>query len=195
MPTYTSNRERNYTYGSRNIYEDRVYSSRKLYSNISTAYEIPMTYPERVKTPSSRPVQTPKVQPSKEKTANYTKQGLIRVCSMVMLLVVLCCTVIYRYAIILENNQEIKALEKEYEAIISENQVMQGKIDRYLEMGEVEKIAREELGMMKPESYQIFYIDMDMQDMGSAGSTSSGGTRGALTGIPGTLVNAFRVLK
>lgn len=195
MPTYTSDRERSYTYGSRNMYDSRAYSGKRLYSNTSTAYEIPMTYPERVRVPSGRPVQTPKVEPSKEKTTNYAKQGLIKVCSFVLLMVVLCCTVIYRYAVILESNQEIKALEKEYEAIMSANQVMQGKIDRYLEMGEIEKIAREELGMMKPEAYQIFYIDMEMQDMGSAGSASANQAGGALVGIPGTLVNAFRVLK
>lgn len=194
MPTYTRDRERNYTRTSYNLYNSSSYS-RKYYSNTSTAYEIPMTYPERVKTPANRPVQKPKSRTAQEKRATSSKTGIIRVCTVLMLAFVLCCAVVYRYAVILECNQEIKALEKQYETILSENQVMQGKIDRSLEVGEIEKVAREELGMMKPEAYQIFYIDMDMQDMGSAGSASSNQNSGALVGIPGTLVNAFRVLK
>ncbi len=191
MPIYTSDRERTYAYGSRNMYDSRTYAGRQLYTNTSTAYEIPTIYPERVR----RPEQQSKVQPVERKGTDIAKKSLARVCGIVLLLVVLCCTVIYRCAAILESNQKIKELEKQCESIVSANQIMQGKIDRYLEMGEVEKIAREELGMMKPESYQIFYIDMDMLDAGSISGVPSHSAGGALTGVPGTLVNAFRVLK
>ena len=194
MPTYTRDRETNYTRTSYNQYDNSAYS-RKYYSNTSTAYEIPMTYPERVKTPSGRPEQKTKKTVAQERKATYSKAEIVKVCAVLVLAFVLCCSVVYRYAVILECNQEIKALEKQVDAILSENQVMQGKIDRSLEVGEIEKVAREELGMMKPEAYQIFYIDMDMQDVGSSGSAKAAQSSGALVGIPGTLVNAFRVLK
>ena len=56
------------------------------------------------------------------------------------------------------------------------------------------KYAKENLGMMKPQSYQIFYIDMNMGDESGEGTISKTSS-GALTGVSGTLVNAFRVLK
>ena len=67
-------------------------------------------------------------------------------------------------------------------------------IDKQLEMGEIEKYAREELGMMKAESYQKFYIDMNMPDEGTA-VKSENRAQNAVSGVPGTLMNAFRVLK
>ena len=70
---------------------------------------------------------------------------------------------------------------------------MQVKIDGKLEKGEIEKIAREELGMMAPESYQVFYIQMDMQDGGDGHNDNKSGD--AVLGTPGTLINAFKVLK
>ncbi len=194
MPTYTRDRERNYTRTSYDRYDNTTYS-RKYYSNTSTAYEIPMTYPERVKTPVSRPAQKPETNAKKGKRLTASQVGIIKMCGILLFAFALCCTVVYRYAVILECNQEIKELEKMCETIMAENQAMQGRIDRSLEVGEIERVAREELGMMKPEAYQIFYIDMDMQDMGSTGSAKAGQSSGALVGVPGTLVNAFRVLK
>ena len=48
--------------------------------------------------------------------------------------------------------------------------------------------------MMKPKAYQIFYIDMDMGDGGNTGTISTE-TANTMQGVPGALVNAFRVLK
>ncbi len=193
MPTSTKYREKSNTYVTHNFYDSRTYSGRRQYQNTSSAYDYPTFYPERM-----APVQTkPKVAaPERERAAGAdarVRASAIRACAIAVLAFILCFSVIYRYSVILESNQEIKALEKQYEGILSENQIMQGKIDRYLEMGEVEKIAREQLGMMKPETYQIFYIDIKMDDLGGNGSTASSESAGAITGTPGALVNAFRV--
>ena len=193
MPTSTKYREKSNTYVTHNFYDSRTYSGRRQYQNTSSAYDYPTFYPERM-----APVQTkPKAAvPARERAARAdarVRASAIKACAVAVLAFILCFSVIYRYSLILESNQEIKALEKQYEGILSENQILQGKIDRYLEMGEVEKIARQQLGMMKPETYQIFYIDIKMDDLGGNGSTASNEGVGAIAGTPGALVNAFRV--
>ena len=80
-------------------------------------------------------------------------------------MVILC-----RYVSILNGNRTISESEKQYSEVMSQNQAMQVKIDGKLEKGEIEKTAREELGMMAPENYQVFYIQMDMQDGGDGQS-------------------------
>lgn len=193
MPTSTKYREKSNTYGTHNLYDSRTYSGRRQYQNTSSAYDYPPFYPERMVPAQTKPKAAAPARERAAKADARVRAGAIRACAVAVLAFILCFSVIYRYSIILESNQEIKALEKQYEGILSENQILQGKIDRYLEMGEVEKIAREELGMMKPETYQIFYIDMQMDDLGGTGSTASKEGVGAIAGTPGALVNAFRV--
>ena len=138
----------------------------------------------------------------KKKTAEVQKKrnrlvltrDVRQVITAVSVLFLLCIGVLCRYATILSGNRQIKDLEKQYNTIISSNQAMQTKIDKQLEMGEIEKYAREELGMMKAESYQKVYIDMNMPDEGTAVKSGSR-AQNAVSGVPGTLMNAFRVLK
>lgn len=189
MPASTKYRESTNTYKSYDTYYNRTYTERKQYLNTSTAYDIPTTYPERRNVRKSVAKAPERKASSKGIDIRYIKVYLIAA-----IVVILCFTMIYRQTVILESNQQIKALEKEYSAIIASNQAMQSKIDTSLEMGEIEKFAREELGMMKPETGQVFYVDMDMEDTGSSGSVDESGMT-VISGIQGTLVNAFRVLK
>lgn len=190
MPASTKYREQSNTYKSYDAYYNRAYAERKQYMNTSTAYDIPASYPDRVRT-AKQPTGVKRKKSTAKPAVNYK---FVRVCLLAAAFVMLCFTIIYRQTVILESNQEIKKLEKEYSALLATNQAMQSKIDMSLEMGEVEKYAREELGMMKPETGQIFYVDMQMEDAGGKGNVSESGMT-ALSGIQGTLVNAFRVLK
>ncbi len=183
MPSVTQYRERTVNYGARQVYD---YRSRSLYSNTGTAYDIPAAYPRR--TAEAKPLQKA---PSKKTAVN---KNFVRAGMLFLTLVAICFTVIFRYAIILESNQKITGLEKQYEQILSGNQVLQTKIDKGIEMGEVELYAKNELGMMRPENHQIFYIDIEMEDL-SAGETLKESGASAISGTPGALVNAFSVLK
>lgn len=196
MPAPAKYKNNSYTYNSHNLYSsDRAYSDRMYTGTSSTAYDIPVRYP--------RPSVNPKITPDVEKMPNRSKANkkaradrakITKVVVLAGVLFVLCITVLYRYGIILSCNQQIKELESQKNEILASNQAAQAKIDKQFEMNEIEKYAKENLGMMKPQSYQIFYIDMDMGDEGGDG-TIPNTSSGALTGVSGTLVNAFRVLK
>ena len=108
----------------------------------------------------------------------------------------LCFLMIYRYAVILETNDEIKKLSEECAAIEAANQSIQSKIDRGLELGALEEYATTQLGMIRPDSSQIFYIDMRLGDTAqTAGNEGEEAENHALQGTPGALVHAIQVLK
>lgn len=194
MPAPTKYRSKNNAYRNNSAYKyDRVYSG------TGTVYDIPTVSQEpevrRRKEPKPEIVDTNK----NEKGLVIGKykirvQSVLKASVFVGVLFIMCMTLLYRYGAIIECNHRISDLEKERDAIISTNQAIQTRIDKQLEISEIEKYAKEELGMMKPEPYQMFYIDMQMQDAGGEGSGAKSGS-GKVKGAPGALVNAFRVLK
>ncbi len=186
VPTPTKYRNNSSLYGTRSEYS-------RLYSGTGTAYDIPAEYPKRHSIPLDIPKKEEPVKKTR-KTIKINQKRFMRFLMCAGIFIALCFAVLFRYAIILQANQEIRALEKEIDTIVAENQTKQAKIDKQLEIGEIEKYAGEELGMMKPQAYQIFYIDMDMGDSGNSGTISTE-TANTMQGVPGALVNAFRVLK
>ncbi len=189
MPTSVKSGKKSASYGSRSTYSSRAYDGRSLYGNTSSAYDIPPAYPGRaVKTKQAE--QKPQAAPA----VHLTHRQIMRILGVVAVAFVFACIIIYGYTAILESNQAIKSLEKQYTDILAANQALQTQIDRGLEMGEIEQYAREELGMMKPESYQMFYVDMKLPDDGAAAALPSDNNN-VIAGTPGALVNAFRVLK
>ena len=191
VPAPTKYKNNSYTYNSRNLYSsDRMYTGTS-----STAYDIPVRYPRTKVAPKTTPeVEKIPNRSKPDKKANVSRANVTKVFMLVGVLFILCITVLYRYGIILTCNQQIKELEAQRNEILASNQAAQAKIDKQFEMNEIEKYAKENLGMMKPQSYQIFYIDMNMGDESGEGTISKTSS-GALTGVSGTLVNAFRVLK
>lgn len=200
MPADTRNIKRNRAGNYNSIYgRDRIgtsgYSNNRYSPNMSnrtnTAYDLtdyrtlPTVQPQKRETVKSVP---------KHKTDTViNKKNMRKVTTMSIVVFVAAMIILCRYVGILNGNRRISELEKQYGEIVSQNQAMQVKIDGKLEKGEIEKIAKEELGMMVPESYQVFYIQMDMQD-GGDGQTNDKPSE-AVLGTPGTLMNAFRVLK
>lgn len=185
---------------------DRRQSSRYEYKS-SNAYDYIKTYPEIPAVPLKK--RTPV--PERERRAEFTKSpaavkrmawkiskrkfaGSVLKIAAVFLVG---CTLVYRNAMILESNQKISKMQSQYETILSQNQAIATKIEQSVEIGALEEKATEELGMMKPDASQVFYVDMEMGDgvenaeKGNAASSSGS----ALKGAPGALVHAFQVLK
>lgn len=152
---------------------------------------MPAYYPNQA-APVRKEQQKP--QSAQKAAPSVSKRGMRRMITVVTVIFIAAAIILCRYISIMNGNREISNLEKQYAQLVSDNQAMQVKINGAIENGEIEKKAREELGMMTPESYQMFYIDMEMPDGGTDGSTAEQ-SEDAVLGTPGTLMNAFRVLK
>ena len=76
----------------------------------------------------------------------------------------MCVLMLYRQSAIFGKNQEIETLNSEYSKILVTNEGIQSSIDKSIELGNLESVAKNQLGMDNPDSSQIFYIDMGIKD-------------------------------
>lgn len=82
----------------------------------------------------------------------------------VAIIFLMCVFMIYRQTAIFGMNQEIDKLKSEYNGILVTNEGIQASIDKAVELGNLESMAKNELGMVDPDSSQVFYIDMGNRD-------------------------------
>ena len=102
------------------------------------------------------------------------------------------------YVAINEANNEISSLKAEYNNIVASNQAIQVKIDKAVDLKELQTVAGEKYGMIRPERYQMFYIDLEMKDF-------SENTRGnekvakqdkvRVTGVPGIITGTLNIFQ
>lgn len=164
-------------------------------SSTAKAYDYRDIFPEY------KPYIEEKKEPKKVETKDISwakgfklsKKQMWKVVPKIAGVMILCCIMIYRYAVILETNDSINKMTESLAGIESANQAIQFKIDRELEMGALEEYATKELGMIRPDNAHMFYIDMELGD--GTERKSNEGEDYALKGTPGALVNAIQVLK
>lgn len=68
------------------------------------------------------------------------------------------------YVAINEAENRITALKNELRTVEAENQSIKAKIDKSIDLKNLQSIASEKFGMVRPENYQVFYIDLDFDD-------------------------------
>lgn len=150
----------------------------------------PDFYPKTA--PVVRPQTKTEVKPEKERVAGgINRKKMVKTFCQILTVVALCFLMIYRYAMILESNDKITKLTAQVAELNANNQAMQDKLDRGLELGSLETYATEELGMIRPDSTQIFYVDVQLENVAAYADEE----KTVLQGTPGALVHAIRVLK
>ena len=82
----------------------------------------------------------------------------------ITILVMMGLTVAFRYASVTQINYENHKLEQEYQQKTAVVQNLQVDIESNMNIAEIAEIAETKLGMHKPFSYQIKYIDVETPD-------------------------------
>lgn len=177
----TSYAPRSYT-GSETSYAPRSYTdSRTGYTSNSVSYaprersaayvprEQVRTYAPGNYAAAPAPVRTaePKVRvlTEGERRANKRKfKARIKAIAAIGIIFFMCLAMLYGQAAIFGKNQEIESLESEYGKVLVTNEGIQAEIDKSIELGNLESIAKNRLGMISPDSSQVFYVDMGAKD-------------------------------
>lgn len=177
----TSYAPRSYT-GSETSYAPRSYTdSRTGYTSNSVSYaprersaayvprEQVRTYAPGNYAAAPAPVRTaePKVRvlTEGERRANKRKfKARIKAIAAIGIIFFMCLAMLYGQAAIFGKNQEIESLESEYSKVLVTNEGIQAEIDKSIELGNLESIAKNRLGMISPDSSQVFYVDMGAKD-------------------------------
>lgn len=97
----------------------------------------------------------------RKKEDKKTKKHII---ISVIILVVMGLTVAFRYASVTQINYENHKLEQEYQKKVAVAQNLAVEIESNMSIAEIAEIAETKLGMHKPYSYQLKYIDVETPD-------------------------------
>ena len=63
-----------------------------------------------------------------------------------------------------ESENSIKRLKNELRMIEADNQAIRAQIDKSIDLKNLQTVAGEKFGMVRPENYQVFYMNMDFED-------------------------------
>ncbi len=178
--------------GTRNGYQGQI-TARAAVNAPAYPREYPRYTPAR--NPFSKPAPQP-VAPVKEAERPRSvaeRKRVLRTFCLIATVFAMCFMMIYRYAMILETNALISEMNQQVTELESDNQFLEAKLDRALELGSLEEYATQELGMIRPDTSQMFYVNIHMED--SANMAEDAEESRVLQGAPGALVHAIRVLK
>lgn len=100
------------------------------------------------------------------------------------------------YVRINEAYNEVAKLEKEYNNIIATNQALQVKIDKAVDLEQLQSIAGEKYGMARPSRYQVFYVDMEQADVAETHTAKKESKNDLkMSGVTGTITSAMNIFK
>lgn len=112
----------------------------------------------------NKPVEPPKkIEPEKkkvQKTQKVKRKVFLGVVSFGVAL-----TIVYRYAMINNMNMENIKLKKDLAELNNSNAQLQLLAEQSVNLSHVEQYAKENLGLQKPQNYQIEYINVNKQDL------------------------------
>lgn len=159
------------------------------------AYVPRRTYSAPVSAPPARQaVQEPRLNhreaAARRKAAKRNKFKTVVKCAVIFALAIL---MLYRYVQISESGAKINELQKEYNSLSGTAQELQSKIDKAIDLDGLERRAQEDLGMVRPDRNQIFYVDMNGDNYGEGAKTQE--TSGSLSGASGSMIRAIDMIK
>ena len=168
-----------------------------LYSyNTSTARKLNMDYFDY---PSKGIAKTTKGETASKTTASKSKtktQVGIRGILAVAMMFFMAFSIVSGYVSINEANNEISQLKDEYNSIVASNQALQVKIDKAVDLKQLQTIAGEKYGMVSPERYQMFYVDLNLEDFAEKTDSKlpekEQGTF-AISGVPGVITGTLNI--
>ena len=117
-----------------------------------------------------------------------------------LLMVALCFAIAFiivnGYVKINEAYGEIADLEAEYNSVVAANQDLQVKIDKTVDLEQLQLIAEEKYGMIRPERSQIFYVDMEQSDYAETKNDNKKAEEEvAMNGVTGTITGTMNIFK
>ena len=105
---------------------------------------------------------------SKNKKVKVNKKKLlqhkIKIFSSISIMFAIMFAISYRYSFINQQYNNIRSLKKEYNAMATTNDQIEIGIQNSLDLTQIERYAKDKLGMQKPLASQIKYLDIEKED-------------------------------
>ncbi len=163
--------------------------------NTSSAYKIEIGFNSAEQTANERLHIIDKKNKRIERQKTTTRFNVVN-----FLRVAICFAVAFAivngYVKINEARGNVAQLEKQYNEILATNQDLQVKIDKAIDLEQLQNVANEKFGMVRPERYQMFYVDMEQGDaVETYASEDNSRKKVAMNGVAGTITSAMNIFK
>ncbi len=142
----------------REQYSSRVYRNNYLYNNTSEAYEL-YAEPEVYTAPQSRRKRAKRVK-ELEKSTERMPLSMLKVFVCIGTVFVMTLGFVNITASNSAKQRELLDLKDKLETINENNAYLETQLNETIDLKRIETIAETRLGMTKPKSYQIKYIDV-----------------------------------
>ncbi len=167
--------------------------------NTSSAYKIEIGYDSDRQLANERLHTNDKKNKTAEAPRNLTKKhSAFSIANFLRLAIcfAVAFVIVNGYVKINEARGEVAQLEKQYNDIVAANQDLQVKIDKAIDLEQLQTVANERFGMVRPERYQMFYVDMEQGDaIETYASKDSSRKKVAMSGVTGTITSAMNIFK
>ncbi len=126
-----------------------------------SSIDIPLTSSKKIKNkPAEMTLKKPKVKTKSKSSIGVTLKNIALVSMFFALFFMVC----YRYSVINEEFSEVNTLKNELVKLQNANEQVQADIESKTDLTYVENYAKYQLGMQKPSSSQIEYVNVEKQD-------------------------------
>ena len=167
--------------------------------NTSSAYKIDHSYiDEKIKREREEELRAQKQKMLDEQAQRRMHISRAKALAVIVLLFTMAFIIVNRYVQINEAKGEVSKLQSQYNDIVASNQNLQAKIDQAVDLKKLQTVAAEKFGMVRPERYQMFYIDMQQGDFSENVAQDKAGDdkeKVAVMGVPGTLISSMKLFK
>ncbi len=122
------------------------------------------TRERRYETRESQPEQRRVLTREQREERREKVRSRLKMIGLILVLSLMSLVMIYRQTAIFGKGREIDSLNTTLSEILVKNEGIQSNIDRSIELGNLETYAKNRLGMINPDSSQVFYVDMGAKD-------------------------------
>lgn len=122
-----------------------------------------LTRERRYETREAQPERRVLTREQREERSKKVRSRL-KIIGLILVLSFMSLVMIYRQTAIFGKSRDIESLNTTLSEILVKNEGIQSSIDRSIELGNLETYAKNRLGMINPDSSQVFYVDMGAKD-------------------------------
>lgn len=115
----------------------------------------------------------------------------VRTCIALVSVFAIAISLLFTNAVIIEKSSAVNDMQKQLTELTEANNQTVLDIERNLDLKKIEDIAINELGMKRPDKYQIVYVNVEQNDYAEVNKTESDTGYTSTFGAIGTRIDQF----
>lgn len=120
--------------------------------------------PQRPERQPTRPTEKRRIKVSRVTPPAYGHVPKAKLLFCVIMLAAMCFVMLYRFSILSDLNTTMNRMNEKYNALRNENRILKVEIETSIDLDRVKQVAETEMGMHKPDRFQIIPVSVPKND-------------------------------